>query len=162
MDTLVSDDIDLLRADALQQSVTRGRPFHHSDLPPRSLSSTLTSDDTRVPIYQVPPPQPRVYRSSSPVATRLPFEENANDSFEPDPMNTDSEDLDDVDFWGRMSSKEKAKHDRERARMEGVDYTDDGDDDEDEVMDDEDGDEDGFQDEDDVEEVDHMEIFGHR
>ena len=71
-------------------------------------------------------------------------------------MDTDSEELDDVDFWGRTSPREKSRHEREEAMMEVANDDEYDDDDGDELMDDD------PEEDDDVEDVDHMELFGHR
>ncbi len=161
---------------------SRGRAPEITGRPLRPAASISALDTTRTPAYVH---FPRNARSHSPNinANRLSASASASTSDPADSMNTDEE-YDDVDFWGGESPTNWARSSLLNSRREGRgpgrangnnheedhveqgdnededdNYDDDEDDDEDERMSDE-TDDDWNADED--EEVDRMDIFGHR
>lgn len=155
---LTSDEMELLTSETLQP-LPRGRSTHCSATARRPASSVSALDRVR----NMPPNDSlrRTFRSSSPrIISRQPVIENTSTtSDDTDAMESaDNEDLDDVDFWGRQSPRERARHDTEIMEAGSVDGSDE-DDDEDELMDDELEDDD---DDDEGDGDDYMEIFGHR
>ena len=157
---LISDDVDLLTSENLQP-LPRGRSTHGNSMSRRPASSVSALDPLRtiVPYDSLR----RTFRSASPrIITHPPVTSSiSGTSDNTDPMDTsEDEDVDDVDFWGRQSPRERARHETEMVEAGSVDGSEEGEeDDKDELMDDELEDD---EDDEEREEDERMEIFGHR